>query len=194
MKTAKFVLPLSLMLVSLALLGCPKKPPRSAPVAAPVVSAPVAPTTEIRAETSPGTLSDQVAADPLAAPDIASLNAHVRDRGLLGDVYFDFDRAELRGEARERLARNGEFLRSRPEFLVTIEGHCDERGTNEYNLALGERRATATRDYLVSLGVAASRIRIISYGEERPVCRESNESCWGQNRRSHFIVTGRGGA
>ena len=127
MKTAKFVLPLSLMLVSLALLGCPKKPPRSAPVAAPVVSAPVAPTTEIRAETSPGTLSDQVEVDPLADPDIASLNAHVRDRGLLGDVYFDFDRAELRGEARERLARNGEFLRSRPEFLVTIEGHCDER-------------------------------------------------------------------
>lgn len=117
----------------------------------------------------------------------------MRDRGLLGDVYFDFDRAELKAEARERLSRNADFLKSRPEFLVTVEGHCDERGTNEYNLALGDRRATATRDYLVSLGVAASRIKIISYGEERPVCRDSNEGCWWQNRRSHFVVTGRTG-
>jgi len=193
MKIAKLTLPLTLLIVSLALLGCPKKPPKAAPEAAPVAPAPQAPTTEVQADARPDTGADQVQVDPLSDPDLANLNSHVRDRGLLGDVYFDFDRAELRAEARDRLSRNADFLKSRPEFLVTVEGHCDERGTNEYNLALGDRRATATRDYLVSLGVAASRIKIISYGEERPACRESNEGCWSQNRRSHFLVTGRTG-
>jgi peptidoglycan-associated lipoprotein len=193
MKIAKLTLPLTLLIVSLALLGCPKKPPKAAPDAAPLAPAPQAPTTDVAADARPDTGADQVQVDPLSDPDIANLNSHVRDRGLLGDVYFDFDRAELKSESRDRLSRNADFLKSRPEFLVTIEGHCDERGTNEYNLALGDRRATVTRDYLVSLGVAASRIRIISYGEERPVCREGNEGCWWQNRRSHFLVTGRTG-
>jgi peptidoglycan-associated lipoprotein len=112
-------------------------------------------------------------------------------QGLLGDVYFDFDQYELRADARDRLARNAEFLKSHPEFQVRIEGHCDERGTNEYNLALGERRAAAARDYLVSLGVPASKLQTISYGEERPQCTSGDEGCWQQNRRAHFVVTGR---
>ena len=81
--------------------------------------------------------------------------------------------------------------RAQRQFMVTIEGHADERGTNEYNLALGERRANAVSDYLGSLGVAGDRLRTISYGEERPVCTESDESCWSQNRRAHMVITGR---
>jgi peptidoglycan-associated lipoprotein len=86
----------------------------------------------------------------------------VTRNGLLGDVYFAFDRAELSEESRSRLSRNAEWLRAHPEFEVRIEGHCDERGTNEYNLALGERRAAAARDYLISLGVSASKLTTIS--------------------------------
>lgn len=121
--------------------------------------------------------------------DAAGELAQIGDR-----VLYDTDKSDLSPAARATVDKQAAWMKKYANVSVTIEGHCDERGTREYNLALGERRATATRDYLVSLGVAASRIRIISYGEERPVCRESNESCWGQNRRSHFIVTGRGGA
>jgi len=128
--------------------------------------------------------------DPLAG-DIEAANRHAYEQGLLGDVYFDFDRADLTEQARARLARNAEFLRSHPEFQLSLEGHCDERGTNEYNLALGERRAAAAKDYMVSLGVAAARLRTISYGEERPQCTASDESCWSLNRRAHFMITGR---
>ena len=128
--------------------------------------------------------------DPLAG-DIAAVNEYLAANGLLGDVYFDFDRSDLREDSRARLARNAEWLRAHPEFEVTLEGHCDERGTNEYNLALGERRAAAAKDYLTSLGVAASRLRTLSYGEERPQCAGSDESCWSRNRRAHFLVTGR---
>jgi peptidoglycan-associated lipoprotein len=106
----------------------------------------------------------------------------------LQNVYFDFDKYEIRRGDAEILAENAKWLKANAAALVLIEGHCDERGTNEYNLALGERRARATRDYLVSLGVEASRISTISYGEERPVCVERTEACWEQNRRAHFLV------
>lgn len=125
---------------------------------------------------------------------MAGRSAAAEAMDAANNVYFDYDSSDILDSQRTTLEAKAAWLKANPNAKLTIEGHCDERGTNEYNLALGERRATATRDYLVSLGVAASRIRIISYGEERPVCRESNESCWGQNRRSHFIVTGRGGA
>jgi len=123
--------------------------------------------------------------------DLVAANEYARESGLLGDVYFDFDRYELKSDARERLAKNAHFLQEHPEFTLTLEGHCDERGTNEYNLALGERRATTAVDYLVSLGVDRRRLKTVSYGEERPFCRTSSESCWAQNRRAHFQITGR---
>jgi peptidoglycan-associated lipoprotein len=106
----------------------------------------------------------------------------------LRDVHFDFDRSALRAEDARIIAANAEWLLAHPGALVLIEGHADERGTNEYNLALGERRAKATMNYLVSQGVQASRITIISYGEERPICSEKSESCWAKNRRAHFLV------
>jgi peptidoglycan-associated lipoprotein len=106
----------------------------------------------------------------------------------LRNIHFDFDRYEIRPGDAKILDEIASWLKANAAVLLLIEGHCDERGTNEYNLALGERRAVATREYLVTLGVAASRISTISYGEERPVCLERDEACWAQNRRAHFLV------
>jgi peptidoglycan-associated lipoprotein len=103
-------------------------------------------------------------------------------------IYFDFDKYDIRPDDAKILDGNAAWLKQNAGLLVLIEGHCDERGTNEYNLALGERRAKATMNYLVSQGVQASRITVISYGEERPVCTEKNEACWSKNRRSQFLV------
>jgi peptidoglycan-associated lipoprotein len=105
----------------------------------------------------------------------------------LKDVFFDFDKYDVRPGDAKILDANAAWLKSN-DNLVLIEGHCDERGTNEYNLALGERRAKSTMNYLVSQGIQASRITIISYGEERPVCTEKSEDCWAKNRRAHFLV------
>jgi peptidoglycan-associated lipoprotein len=109
----------------------------------------------------------------------------------LKDIHFDFDKYDIRPVDAKMLDGNASWLKSNPNHLVLIEGHCDERGTNEYNLALGERRAKSTMNYLVSQGVQASRITIISYGEERPACNQKNEECWAQNRRAHFLVKAR---
>lgn len=167
-------------------VGCKKKPPEQ-PVPE-VVEAPEVPVEEVPAE------MDMTGDDMAWIQDEELMNVtnEAYARGLLGDIYYDFDEYDLRPEARERLARNAEFMREHPEFVFTIEGHCDERGTNEYNLALGDRRASAARNYLTSLGIDTSRLSTISYGEERPQCAESSESCWQLNRRAHFVITGRG--
>ena len=110
------------------------------------------------------------------------------EAGALRDIHFDFDRVAFRAEDTRVLDANARWLAANPGTLVLIEGHADERGTNEYNLALGESRARATREQLVARGVAASRITLVSYGEERPQCRQSSEACWAQNRRAHFLV------
>jgi len=107
----------------------------------------------------------------------------------LRDVPFDFDSAVLLESARPILDRTAEWLRSYSAITLLVEGHCDERGTTEYNIGLGERRAAATKAYLVSLGVPAERVAIVSKGKESPFCTQSDESCWSQNRRGHFIIT-----
>jgi peptidoglycan-associated lipoprotein len=104
------------------------------------------------------------------------------------DVFFDFDKSVLRDDAKASLDRNVAWLRANAGARVSVEGHCDERGTNEYNLALGERRAKAVKDYLVAAGIAANRIQTISYGEERPFVLGHDESAWRWNRRGHFVV------
>jgi peptidoglycan-associated lipoprotein len=108
--------------------------------------------------------------------------------GPLKDVFFDFDRYDLRADARDTLKSSANWLKGNGAARVEIEGHCDDRGTNEYNLALGAKRAQAAKDYLVTLGVSAERLSTISYGEEIPVCKEQSESCWGQNRRARFVI------
>jgi peptidoglycan-associated lipoprotein len=111
--------------------------------------------------------------------------------GLLNDIHFDYDRADLRDGDRAILSKNADTLKKFDFLRITVEGHCDERGSVEYNLALGERRAKAAYDYLVSLGVDASRLKTVSYGKEVPLCQESGEDCWARNRRAHFAVTGK---
>ena len=103
------------------------------------------------------------------------------------DAYFDFNKADIRPDAREALTKTADFLRNYPQIRATIEGHCDERGSTEYNLALGDRRASAVKQYLVSLGISADRLSTVSFGKEKPFCSEHNETCWQQNRRGHFV-------
>jgi peptidoglycan-associated lipoprotein len=120
----------------------------------------------------------------MASDEIDRLN-------LLGVVYFDLDRSELREGDKAVLVKNAEVLKKFDFLRVTVEGHADERGTIEYNLALGERRARSAHDYLISLGVPADRLKPVSYGKEIPVCTESTEDCWARNRRAKSTVTGK---
>ncbi|MGO9640116.1 MAG: peptidoglycan-associated lipoprotein Pal [Candidatus Acidiferrales bacterium] len=104
------------------------------------------------------------------------------------DAYFDLDKADIREDARQALANTAQFLREHPEVKVVIEGHCDERGSTEYNLVLGDRRAAAVKQFLVSAGISADRMNTVSYGKEKPFCSEHDETCWQQNRRGHFVL------
>jgi peptidoglycan-associated lipoprotein len=128
------------------------------------------------------------AAPPPPAPPQPKATIEELFRANVFDAFFDLDRADIRPDARDALARTAEFLRSYLEIKVTIEGHCDERGSTEYNLALGERRAQAVRQFLISLGVAPERMETVSFGKEKPFCTVSDEDCWQQNRRGHFTL------
>jgi len=110
--------------------------------------------------------------------------------GPMADIFFDFDSAALSEKSRAVLKTNADWLKANPAAKVQVEGHCDERGTAEYNMALGAKRAQAAMDYLATLGVAANRLSTISYGEEIPVCREHTEDCWAKNRRARFVASG----
>lgn len=116
------------------------------------------------------------------------LKEEARDKFLNEDIHFDFDSSTLTAEAQKILTKKAEWLMNNPDAKSTVEGHCDERGTNEYNLALGDRRATSAKTFLVDLGVSASRLTTISYGEERPVDSGQNEEAWAKNRRCHFTI------
>ncbi len=158
-------------------------PPKPTPVPTPE---PSAITEEVVHEPETNTIVSQEVTEELPE-DLAQLNA----QGYLGDVFFDTDRFDLTPAARESLATNAAWLQKHPTISILIEGHCDERNTREYNLALGERRASAVRDYLVFLGIASQRIQIISYGEEKPFALGSNEGSWKLNRRAHFLIVAR---
>lgn len=121
-------------------------------------------------------------------PSIQGVPVTEKSKAVLQDVHFAFDSAELDELARQILLQNAQWLKANPEVKIQIEGHCDERGTEEYNLALGERRAKSVRDYLISLGISSSRISIISYGESMPLDPGHNEEAWAKNRRAHFVI------
>jgi peptidoglycan-associated lipoprotein len=180
---------MSLLLAGLMITGCAKRPATTAATAAAPAPAPPA--------ASPAPTPSAPAPGPAAAAPAAAAAAPTTPRpspkefmavAALKEVYFDFDKYDIRAEDAKTLDANAAWLKSNGDNLVLIEGHCDERGTNEYNLALGERRAKATMNYLVSQGIQANRITIISYGEERPVCTEKTEACWAKNRRANFLV------
>ena len=139
-----------------------------------------------------GTADSTARVTVTGAPAISVPTTGVSDeqsfRANVQDIFFDYDSAEIRSDAQTTLAKNAQFLNSHPEVHFIIGGYADERGSNEYNLALGQNRAQAARDALVNAGVAASRIRVISFGKEKPFCTESNEDCWQQNRRGGFAL------
>jgi peptidoglycan-associated lipoprotein len=175
---------------SLILAGCHRKPAKTAADLTPPPPPVESPAPVPEPEPVPAAPAPAPDPDPLSG-DLDSVNDYLRRNGLLGDAYFDYDRAELSEAARDQLSKNARFLLDHPVFTLSLEGHCDERGTAEYNLALGERRAQAAKGYMLSLGVPGSRVHTISYGKERPVCTEAEEPCLGQNRRAHPVVAGR---
>lgn len=122
--------------------------------------------------------------------DMASqeMSAEEKAQEIFQDVLFDYDKYNIRVDARPILDSAASFMNDEKDLKIAIEGHCDERGTNEYNLALGEKRAKATKAYLVSLGISPERLTIVTYGEEKQLCTDQTEACWQQNRRSHFAV------
>ena len=182
------------LLLSLFLAGCPKRPATtaaSAPAPTGVASPPPAAAAPSTSPTPGPAMTPTPAAPATAAPTTPPPRpSEFRENENLKDIFFDFDKYDIRASDAKILDGNAAWLKTNND-LVLIEGHCDERGTNEYNLALGERRAKATMNYLVGQGVQANRITIISYGEERPTCTDHSEGCWARNRRSHFLVKAR---
>jgi peptidoglycan-associated lipoprotein len=178
------------MILAFALVGCAKQPSTtsaSAPAPGGAVAMTVAPGGGMQHASAPAGGSGAgrgMSGTDATRPALEGFKA----ANDLADVYFEFDRADIREADMPKLEANAGWLKSNGDHLVVIEGHCDERGTIEYNTALGDRRAKATKNYLVSRGVPASRITVISYGEERPVCSQSGDECWAKNRRAHFRV------
>jgi peptidoglycan-associated lipoprotein len=175
------------LVISLGVAACgkPKQvaqtPPPPIPPAAP--AAPPAPPPPPAAPAPAATPRALTEDQRFAQMTLADVNKE------LGDVFFDLDASTIKDEGRTTLTTNANYLKRWTSVRVTVEGHCDERGTAEYNLALGDRRANSVKAYLVSLGVPAANITVVSKGKEAPVCTEHAESCWSQNRRGHFVVT-----
>ena len=190
-----------LILVSLVIgtalfAGCAKRP-ATTQASAPAPTGTAATTGATGGATQPAAPASPTPPAAVTPPTTASptpaqaAHPQVKEFVAVADlkpIYFDFDKYDIRPGDAKVLDANAQWLKTNGEQLLLIEGHCDERGTNEYNLALGERRAKSTMNYLVSQGVQASRITIISYGEERPVCTEKTEECWSKNRRAQFLV------
>jgi peptidoglycan-associated lipoprotein len=182
----------AILLVSLSVACADKKPPVARPIQPPDTSevgaapmSPSGPVTPVRE--APLTPTPALTEDALAGRSVDDLN---RDSPFK-PVFFGYDSAELTPEARAILDENSTTLKTYTSWVITVEGHCDERGTAEYNLALGERRAVSAQSYLVSLGIPASRIRIVSYGKEFPFDPGHDEGAWGRNRRAHIVITGK---
>ena len=180
------ILPLLVFVV-----GCPKKPPPEAPTTtAPQTTEKAAPAEEVKEDTKPFAQAPDTSETSLEdqlSDEIKKLNA----QKPLGTVYFDFDKSDLRQDALDQLKKNAQWLKSNPGYRVRLEGNCDERGTTEYNLALGDRRSVAVKNYLAKAGIDAGKLETISYGEEHPVNPGHDESAWSQNRRVDFTIIGK---
>ncbi|MFH0811007.1 MAG: peptidoglycan-associated lipoprotein Pal [Pseudomonadota bacterium] len=197
--THKLLLPPALLLLALSFLGCaktvatPPGPDLSSGSPPGATSSPTASAARQPGQVVDGT--DEEAATPRPAPSTegktpqeSARKASPRECFENDDIYFDFDMCELSPASSQMLDAKSKFLRANPKLRVLIEGNTDDRGTNEYNLALGERRAYAARKYLIDAGIAAARIDTVSYGEERPVNPEQTEEAWSKNRRDHFTI------
>jgi peptidoglycan-associated lipoprotein len=190
LRTVAALLPI--ISLTLLLAGCPKRPAMTAATApAPVPPPAAAPPTPAPPPPAPAPAPAPVAPatpPPAPAPPPPAPPKEYRTNAALKQIFFAFDKADIRREDAQTLKASADYLKANPNLLVLIEGHCDERGTNEYNLALGERRAKAAQNVLIANGIEASRITTISYGEERPSCTEKNETCWQKNRTDMFLT------
>ena len=187
------ILKRSFPIVVLVLAGaaCHMRPPAVSPSR--TSAAPPAAPSRPPAPPPPQASAARPAAVPLSEEELfsrKSLDELNAERPLV-DAFFDYDQDKLRDDARAALQRDAAWLSKWGQASVNVEGYCDERGTPEYNLALGERRASVVKEYLESLGVNASRVRIVSMGKEARFCQESNEDCWSKNRRGHFVIVGK---
>jgi peptidoglycan-associated lipoprotein len=180
----------TLLVVLLALSGaCAKKQP---PIARPMPPPPPDSTTATPPPEPPEPVQEPGGVPPEPVPEDSILSGSIDDinrNSPLQPAFFDLDSSEIDATAQRALEHNSEMLKKYPNFQISIEGHADERGTAEYNLALGERRAVSARNYLVSLGISADRVKIVSYGKEFPFDPGHNEEAWAKNRRAHFVVT-----
>ena len=175
--------------LAIAAAGCHKKVPAAAPLpppppppAAPRTPPPPPPPPAPAPAPAPRPLSEE---EVFARKSVDQLNAEKP----FDDVFFDLDKSSVREDAKPALQKDAEWMKKWTSVMITLEGHSDSRGTAEYNLGLGNRRAAAVKDYLTSLGVPAGRVTIVSKGKEQPFCNEANEGCWQQNRRGHFVIT-----
>ncbi len=156
----------------------------------------VIPSEEVKAEQSreetPAIIGEQdisnIETTEIKEAPVAMKVSEEEKKNVLRDIYFDFDRYDVKAEDKPVLRAVADWMLENPDVKLVIEGHCDDRGTSEYNLGLGDRRAKSTKDYLITLGVPADRLQTVSYGEEKPLCTESTEECWAKNRRAHFVV------
>ena len=168
----------------LLVVACSAKPkPVAAREAKPIVAA-ASPSPTVVSPPAPA-----VGMEPTALAPVRISVEEMNRKGYVKDAFFDYDRYDLRPDQRDTLTKDAAWLREHPTVKIMVEGHCDERGTSQYNMALGQQRAEAVKDYLVQLGIDASRIQIISYGKERPFEMGHDEKAWAQNRRDHFLVT-----
>ncbi len=190
MSRLRVALPAVGLCLALGVAGCAKKAPAPAPAPPPPAPAPAPATTPPPPPPPPPPPAPE-APRPLTEEEIFAKKSleELNAEKPLGDVFFAYDSASISDEGRATLQKNMEWLRKWTGTRVLVEGHCDSRGTPEYNLALGEQRAASVRDYLVSLGLPADRVTIVSKGEEQPFCTEEAESCFSQNRRGHFLIT-----
>jgi peptidoglycan-associated lipoprotein len=183
---------LVLILVAAAVAACGKKTPPVARAAAPPTATPRGPAAAPRPPAPPEPVPDPtvVPPEPVREDSIASASLDDLNRNSpIKPVFFEYDSSDITSEAKETLDLNAVALKKYPSWTITIEGHSDERGTAEYNLALGERRAVAARAYLVSLGIPGDRLRTVSYGKEFPFDPGHDDTAWSKNRRAHFVIT-----
>lgn len=185
------VLLIFLSLSVLAASGCRSRRPVPPPHTEPAVETATSPEPAEPVQSADRDFEEPAQPADVLSEDIREADRMARERGWIRDAFFSFDASTLDADAQEALQQSATWLRSHPEFLIRIEGHCDERGTEQYNLALGDRRAETARSYLATLGVDRSRIETVSYGEERPFEEGSSEAAWSQNRRAHLVLSGR---
>jgi len=189
MKRTTIVLLMLILVMSMfALYGCPKSADvSSAPEPQKVEQAPAQPAEDAAAKAAEEKRAAEAAAAK-AAEEKAAQERAAKEAAGLKPIYFDFDKSFVRDDAKAVMKANVDYLKANPNVKVRIEGNCDERGTIEYNQALGQRRASSTKKYLTDMGISGKRISLISYGKEKPVCKESTEDCWQRNRRADLAA------